>query len=161
MHGARECAGNVQQLCAQKYAASTPQWWAFVQCQNAAGRYAVGEPALAARCAAEAGLAWAGAPAGTCAAVGSGGASAEARALLAASALRTKALGIKCVGAPRRTAGGADAGHRNSCTVVLNGRHVCVRDDGAWKACAGGHTPADFVRQIAAEHARLNGGVVD
>jgi hypothetical protein len=97
MHGTRECAGNVQQLCAQKYAASTPQWWAFVQCQNAAGRYAVGEPALAARCAAEAGLAWAGAPAGACAAVGDAGASAEARALLAASALRTKALGIKCV----------------------------------------------------------------
>jgi hypothetical protein len=44
---------------------------------------------------------------------------------------------------------------------VLNGRHGCVRDDGAWKACAGGHTPDDFVRQIAAEHARLNGGVVD
>jgi hypothetical protein len=29
-HGPDECAGNVQELCAAKYAPS--QWWDFVQC---------------------------------------------------------------------------------------------------------------------------------
>jgi hypothetical protein len=96
MHGAQECAGNVQQLCAQAYH-DTDAWWAFVQCQNAAGRYAVGDAALARRCARAAGLDWEDAPAGRCAAIGRGSASAEGRARLRESVARTRAMGIEYV----------------------------------------------------------------
>src|ERR1700722_7859140 len=32
MHGPNECAGNVQQLCAEMYTPS--EWWNFVQCMK-------------------------------------------------------------------------------------------------------------------------------
>ena len=59
--------------------------------------------------------------------------------------------------------------------MIINGKHVCVRD-GEWKSCEvrthlvglcvstltdpramqGGHAPADFIRQIEEEYNKLN-----
>jgi hypothetical protein len=94
MHGEIECAGNVQQLCTQKYH-PTELWWKFVQCQNAAGRYEVGKPELAQKCAAEVGIEWDGTPVDQCAVVGRNGASQEGRTLLRESAITTAAMNIK------------------------------------------------------------------
>jgi hypothetical protein len=96
MHGDIECQGNIQQLCAATYHPQE-QWWPFVQCQNAAGRYSVGDPELAQRCAVEAGIDWDGYAAGRCAVVGDEGAAEEGRGLLQASAVKTASLGIRFV----------------------------------------------------------------
>ena len=62
--------------------------------------------------------------------------------------------------------------NRNSCTVLISGRAVCIHDE-TWKKCEvsglpealaveiliflkNGHTVDDFVRQIEEEHERLN-----
>ncbi len=43
------------------------RWWAFVQCQNFGGRYEVGKPETALRCANTAQLDWEGSGVGACA----------------------------------------------------------------------------------------------
>ncbi|KAI1795114.1 hypothetical protein LXA43DRAFT_1110669 [Ganoderma leucocontextum] len=128
MHGQNECAGNVQELCAIKYA-PFERWWEFVQCQNFQGRYEVGKPATALKCANSAKLDW----------ENSGdGKGEEGLSLLQQSVQETNLLGIE-----------------KSCTVIINGKQVCIRD-GEWKQCEGGHTPADFIRQIEEEYDKLN-----
>ncbi|PIL37032.1 hypothetical protein GSI_00724 [Ganoderma sinense ZZ0214-1] len=137
MHGPNECAGNVQELCAIKYA-PFERWWEFVQCQNFQGRYEVGKPATALKCANSAKLDWENSGVGACAGLSGDGKGKEGIDLLRESIQATKLLGIE-----------------KSCTVIINGKQVCVRD-GAWKECEGGHTPADFIRQIEEEYAKLN-----
>lgn len=39
-------------------------------------------------------------------------------------------------------------GITKSATIQIEGKTVCVRDDGAWKECEGGHEVGDFVKQI-------------
>lgn len=39
-------------------------------------------------------------------------------------------------------------GIEKSATVQIEGKTVCVRDDGAWKECEGGHDVGDFVKAI-------------
>ncbi|CEQ43006.1 SPOSA6832_04880, partial [Sporobolomyces salmonicolor] len=46
-------------------------------------------------------------------------------------------------------------GITKSCTVMLNGRKICIHD-GVWKDCDAGHEVGDFVRQITDEWNRLN-----
>ncbi|KAG1755701.1 hypothetical protein EDB19DRAFT_1625282 [Suillus lakei] len=135
MHGQEECAGNVQELCAAKYH-PTSQWWSFVQCQNFQGRDDIGTPETALNCAKAAGIDWENGEAGQCA--GKDGRGTEGIQLLQQSANDSIAAGIQ-----------------TSCTIIINGRQVCIRD-GTWYNCEGGHLPADFIRQINEEYDRLN-----
>ncbi|KAJ6485012.1 hypothetical protein C8R47DRAFT_1130511 [Mycena vitilis] len=136
-HGPTECAGNVQQLCAAKYA-NPGAWWDFVQCQNSHGRYQVGLPDVALQCAELAGINWESSGVGSCAGSDASGKAAEGIELLHESLLLGKALKIE-----------------KSCTVLIDRKKVCVRDD-TWKECDGGHGVDDFVRQINREWDNLN-----
>jgi hypothetical protein len=91
MHGAEECAGNVQQLCVHKYAPFW-NWWEFVKCQNYQGRDNIGKPEVALKCAQRAGIDWKTGGAGVCA--GSGKASEGVR-LLRESVILSHELGVK------------------------------------------------------------------
>ena len=42
----------------------------------------------------------------------------------------------------------SEAGVSKSCTVRLNGKVRCIRDDGEWKECEGGHTAEDLVADV-------------
>jgi len=141
MHGPEECAGNVQQLCAAKYEPFV-RWWEFVQCQNQRGRTRVGKPEVALECAKAAGIHWQQSKTGECAGRNGAGRGKEFEgvALLKRSVQASESLGI-----------------RKSCTIIINGKQVCVRDDGMWKDCKAGHRPEDFIRQINAEYDTLNG----
>ncbi|KAH7914365.1 hypothetical protein BJ138DRAFT_1133468 [Hygrophoropsis aurantiaca] len=135
LHGPEECAGNVQELCVAKYH-PTSVWWPFVQCQNFQGREKIGTPETAASCASAAGIDWENGEAGQCA--GQDGQGEEGIQLLQASAAHSVELDIQ-----------------KSCTVLINGEKVCIRD-GTWYECENGHAPADFIRQINEVYERLN-----
>jgi len=94
MHGPEECAGNVQQLCVNKYA-PFENWWEFVQCQNFQGRENVGNPGVALKCATTAGIDWETSGAGVCAGLDGDGKGEEGVALLRRSTLLGKELGIQ------------------------------------------------------------------
>ncbi|GJE84125.1 hypothetical protein PsYK624_002010 [Phanerochaete sordida] len=136
-HGAVECAGNVQELCAIKYA-ERATWWRFIQCQNFEGRYEVGKPETALKCARAVGIDWADSDIGRCAGPDGSGTGEEGVGLLLESVKNTTRLGIE-----------------KSCTILISGKQVCIRDE-TWKECEGGHAPEDFVRQINEEYERLN-----
>ncbi len=95
MHGPEECAGNVQELCAVKYAPTTLDWWNFVQCQNSFGRYKVGTPEVALSCAKEVGLDWVGGAIGKCAGNNGSGRAQEGVKLLQDSVRYTESLGVR------------------------------------------------------------------
>lgn len=108
----------------------------------------MGERAVAQVCATKAGIDWA--------LLDACKAGREGTRLLLESVQATKALGIV-----------------NSCTVLVNGRKVCVRDDNKWRDCEvraahpvsvpnptraqNGSEVDDFVRQIEDAYAELNG----
>ncbi|EMD40824.1 hypothetical protein CERSUDRAFT_111406 [Gelatoporia subvermispora B] len=138
MHGAEECAGNVQELCAMKYT-SQNEWWEFVQCQNFHGRDNVGLPETALKCANTAKIDWEGSGVGNCTGVDGSGKAEEGVKLLQESVKTSQAIGIK-----------------KSCTIIINGKQVCIHD-GTWKDCENGHTVSDFVKQIEEEYQKLNG----
>jgi hypothetical protein len=94
LHGPGECAGNVQELCAIKY---TPlsTWWKFVQCQNALGRYEVGKPEVALKCAKEVDLDWEFSGVGGCVGLDGSGKGEEGVKLLQESVTFSKELGIQ------------------------------------------------------------------
>ncbi|KAI0053633.1 hypothetical protein FA95DRAFT_1481210 [Auriscalpium vulgare] len=137
MHGREECAGNVQQLCAAKYA-PVKNWWEFVMCQNYQTREKIGTPEVALQCARAAEIDWESSQVGQCAGLDGSGLGEEGIQLLHESIKNTQELNIT-----------------NSCTVVINKRKVCVRDE-TWKQCENGHNRIDFIRQIEAEYQRLN-----
>ncbi|KAH9853613.1 hypothetical protein C2E23DRAFT_884771 [Lenzites betulinus] len=137
-HGPEECAGNVHELCAIKYT-STRRWWSFVQCLNFKGRSEIGKPETALQCAKTKDLDWENSGVGTCAGIDGSGKGEEGVRLLQQSVTATREMGIQ-----------------KSCTVVINGKPVCIRDDETWKECEGGHTPKDFIRQIEEEYNKLN-----
>ncbi|TFK75919.1 hypothetical protein BDN72DRAFT_356691 [Pluteus cervinus] len=126
LHGPEECAGNVQQLCVAKYAPSST-WWEFVQCQNYEGRYRVGSPDLALKCAEAVGIDWVQGGAGQCAGLDGSGKGEEGVRLLRESVESTQTRGIV-----------------RSCTVLIQGQQVCIHD-GTWKSC-----------EINEEYERLN-----
>lgn len=95
MHGAEECAGNVQQLCVAKYEPTF--WWEFVQCQNYEGRQNIGNPALALKCARVTGIDWETSKAGKCAGLDGSGRGAEGVGLLKESLALGQKLGIEYV----------------------------------------------------------------
>jgi len=137
LHGPQECAGNVQQLCVFAHE-SRKVWWEFDQCQNFEGREQIGTPELALKCARTAGIDWEASETGQCAGLDGSGTGEEGIALLKKSVKLGKEMDIT-----------------KSCTIVINGRKVCVHDS-TWKECENGHSVGDFVRQINDEYARLN-----
>lgn len=44
----------------------------------------------------------------------------------------------------------SEANVTKSCTVRLNNEVRCIRDDGEWKDCDGGHEPVDLVGDVKA-----------
>ncbi|KZT12569.1 uncharacterized protein LAESUDRAFT_718841 [Laetiporus sulphureus 93-53] len=136
-HGPDECAGNVHELCAMKHA-SALQFWEFVQCENYQGRDKIGLPETALQCAKTANIDWEDSGVGACAGLDGSGKAAEGVQLLQDSVKASQAMGIK-----------------NSCTVLINGKQVCIHD-GTWKECENGHTAHDFIRQINEEYQKLN-----
>ncbi|KAL7282315.1 hypothetical protein PYCCODRAFT_1440770 [Trametes coccinea BRFM310] len=136
-HGPEECAGNVHELCAIKHA-PTKRWWSFVQCLNFQGRNEIGKPEKAIQCAKTAELDWENSGVGACAGVDGSGKAEEGVRLLQQSVAITQELGIE-----------------KSCTVMINGKQVCIHDE-TWKECEGGHAPKDFIRQIEEEYEKLN-----
>ncbi|KAI0736196.1 hypothetical protein C8Q72DRAFT_768944 [Fomitopsis betulina] len=137
-HGPSECAGNVHQLCAMKYA-SPSAFWEFVQCQNYQGIEKIGRPDTALKCASTAQIDWVSSGAGDCAGLDGSGRAREGVLLLQNSVNVTEELGIK-----------------KSCTILINQKQVCIHD-GTWKQCENGHNVHDFVRQINQEYNKLNG----
>ncbi|KAF7433429.1 hypothetical protein PC9H_005381 [Pleurotus ostreatus] len=137
MHGAQECAGNIQQLCVSKYT-TAQEWWAFVQCQNYHGRESVGDPDLALSCAGASKIDWEGSGVGQCAGNDASGKAPEGIAMLKESLQLAQNLDIN-----------------KSCTVLINKKAVCVHD-GTWKDCEKGHDVNDFVKQIEEEYEHLN-----
>lgn len=95
MHGAEECAGNVQQLCVARYEPSS--WWEFVQCQNYEGREHVGSPDVALRCARIVGIEWNISQAGECAGLDGSGKGSEGIRLLKESVILSQKLRIEWV----------------------------------------------------------------
>ncbi len=47
---------------------------------------------------------------------------------------------------------------RNSCTILVNDKPICIRDDNSWKNCSSGHEVADFVRAVEEAWHELNPG---
>jgi hypothetical protein len=94
MHGAEECAGNVQQLCVAKYE-PFPDWWQFIQCQNYEGREKIGSPELALKCAKTVGIDWENSKAGRCAGLDGSGTGSEGAALLRENVVLGRRVGIK------------------------------------------------------------------
>jgi len=136
-HGPLECAGNVQQLCVAKYE-PFQSLWEFVMCQNSRGTGAIGRFDTAVECGTVAGFDWVDSDAGRCAGEDARGATTEGLGLLKENIKITKALGIE-----------------KSCTVVINGRKVCIHDE-TWQECQGGHSVESFVKQIQDEYEKLN-----
>ncbi|KAH8105958.1 hypothetical protein BXZ70DRAFT_917558 [Cristinia sonorae] len=136
-HGPAECAGNVHELCAQKYEPFA-KWWRFVLCQNSQNeRSKIGTPGVTLGCAAQAGIDWT-ASAGVCAGPNGAANGEEGLRLLRESVEVTKSLNIT-----------------KSCTIIINSKQVCIRDS-TWYSCEGGHRVVDFVRQIEEEYEKLN-----
>lgn len=96
MHGRQECAGNVQQLCVNKYAPFS-NWWEFIKCQNYQGRENIGSPEVAFKCAETADVDLQASGAGQCIALDGSGTGPEGVALLQDSARLGKELGITYV----------------------------------------------------------------
>ena len=94
MHGAEECAGNVQQLCVAKHETSS-RWWEFVQCQNYEGRERIGNPDVTLMCARTVGIDWNTSQTGKCAGLDGCGRGTEGVRLLKESAVASDLLGIK------------------------------------------------------------------
>ncbi|KZT74269.1 hypothetical protein DAEQUDRAFT_720429 [Daedalea quercina L-15889] len=136
-HGPAECAGNVHELCAMKYA-SPSEFWEFVQCQNYQGIDKIGQPDTALKCANTAQIDWVNSGMGDCAGLDGSGKAPEGILLLQHSVNVTEELGIE-----------------KSCTIIINGKQVCIHD-GTWKQCENGHNVHDFVRQINHEYKKLN-----
>lgn len=135
MHGPEECAGNVQQLCVNKYA-PFKNWWEFVMCQNYQGREYIGEPDVALKCANIAGIDWETSGAGQCAGLDGSGKGSEGVGLLKESVLLTEQMNLRCVLSMLYPDNRSETSilNRTSCTVVINGRAVCVHDE-IWKNC--------------------------
>ncbi|KDN37251.1 hypothetical protein K437DRAFT_296604 [Tilletiaria anomala UBC 951] len=148
-HGDQECLGNIQELCVMKRLKSSKvgqrydlspsdaqaKWWDFVQCLNFEGLGEIGKNnALAKRC-----LDIVGGPHWENDGVEACIDGKEGRDLLLESVKASKKAGIK-----------------NSCTILIDSKPICTRDDNQWKNCSSGHDVSDFVHAIEVVHKRLN-----
>ncbi|KAI5455118.1 hypothetical protein NCC49_002389 [Naganishia albida] len=160
MHGDRECAGNIHQLCMQRHtfnstfsppsstadepyisSSSLPPYWSFTLAQNFIDSSRTGDLDYAKQCAKAVGVNWE--ESGVAGCVGEAGANdatsggKEGQALLLESVERLIDLDVT-----------------KSCTILLEGKIRCVHD-GSWKNCDDGHEILDFVHSIDREYERL------
>ena len=75
----------------------TSVWWRFVQCQNFQGRYQVGKPETALKCAHAADLDWEHSDVGECAGTDASGKGEEGLVLLKQSVQNSKKMNIEYV----------------------------------------------------------------
>jgi hypothetical protein len=102
-------------------------------CQNYQGRENIGGANVALKCARLTKIDWETSEVGQCAGIDGSGTGEEGIALLKESVQATKALEIEYV-LVRITRDRASCLSRKSCTILINGKQVCVRD-GEWKQC--------------------------
>lgn len=91
-HGPQECAGDVHQLCAAKYAESFAHFWEFIHCSNYQGLDKIGRLETASKCAKSANIDW-NAGLGEC--IGPDGHGEEGVRLLKESVQMAEQLGIE------------------------------------------------------------------
>ncbi|BGP29753.1 hypothetical protein JCM10296v2_001498 [Rhodotorula toruloides] len=130
-HGDRECKGNVQQLCAEKYWGAEGAWQ-FIQCLNYDPNARVGNEQAARECGRLIGRDWTqdlqecvDGP--------------EGRKLARKSAKKLSKLRVE-----------------KSCSILVRGEVVCIHDS-TWQHCRSGHEVGDFKRLIEREWERENG----
>lgn len=124
----------MQQLCVAKYT-DPNAWWSFVHCQNFQGAGKIGTPEVALKCAKTANIDWENGGAGQCAGLDGSGKGEEGVGLLQQSVQDTEALGIEYVYSQSKSICLLNnASCRKSCTILINGRQVCIHD-GEWKQC--------------------------
>lgn len=128
-HGPTECLGNILMLCAAAEYPDPKAYLGFANCLIA-DYTAIPSQSLAEDCALEHGLDFG--VLNDCMSRDSGG---YGMGLLRASVLRSQQVGV-----------------RTSCTVRLEERVRCVRDEGRWKECGQGERPEDLVRDIERLH---------
>ncbi|EFJ39347.1 hypothetical protein VOLCADRAFT_108673 [Volvox carteri f. nagariensis] len=138
-HGPIECAGDVQQLCAQRYGGQDPAdgsnfGWSFLMCQNQRFND-VGSPELAATC-----LKTSLFPNHIADKVRSCWSGEEGAQLLQVSAAEARRRGAQ-----------------RSCTIFVGGTYRCTHDGAQWYDCPGGPEVSDFVRTVCEEYKRLSG----
>lgn len=125
MHGPSECLGNIIELCAAKLHPDPKIYLGFTMCLTRDYQDIPSEELLRA-CALEHGMSFD--KLNDCASRDDG---AYGMDLLRNSMERS-----------------ADAGVATSCTVRLDGKQWCVRDDGTWRDCEHGHEVGDLVDDI-------------
>ncbi|KAJ7591086.1 hypothetical protein C8J56DRAFT_934649 [Mycena floridula] len=129
-HGPLECAGNIQQLCVAEHEPFNTLW-DFVMCQDQ-NKDSIGRIERAVECAEIAGFNWTQSQAGNCAS-----SSGEGLQLLKDNIKRARAMEIE-----------------KSCTILINGRKVCIHDS-SWKDCPDGHSVESFVERIEKEYEQI------
>ncbi|KAJ8296197.1 Actin-related protein 2/3 complex subunit 3 [Rhodotorula toruloides] len=130
-HGDRECRGNVQQLCAERYWGAEGAW-EFIQCLNYDPNARVGNERAARECGRLIGRDWTK-QSQQCVE------GEEGRKLARQSAKRLSELGVE-----------------KSCSILVRGEVVCIHDS-TWQHCPSGHEVGDFKRLIEREWERENG----
>lgn len=127
-HGQEECLGNIIELCAADLYPDPKIYLGFTMCLTK--QYSdIPDRTLVEDCALEHGISMA--KLNACAVDEDGAMSVD---MLKDSFNRS-----------------SEAGVSKSCTVRLNGKVRCVRDDGKWTDCVGGHTAHDLVSDILEE----------
>ncbi|KAL7337178.1 actin-related protein ARPC3, partial [Rhodotorula toruloides] len=130
-HGDRECRGNVQQLCAERYWGAESAW-EFIQCLNYDPNARVGNERAARECGRLIGRDWTK-QLQQCVE------GEEGRKLARQSAKRLSKLRVE-----------------KSCSILVRGEVVCIHDS-TWQRCPSGHEVGDFKRLIEREWERENG----
>ncbi|KAF3156871.1 hypothetical protein TWF106_004058 [Orbilia oligospora] len=129
-HGPDECLGDMLELCAYELHKDRPQMWlGFINCMGQ-NYQNIPQDAYVSNCASEYGLSF--------------------DQLERCAASEDENRGMELLRASARRA--IDQGISTSCTVTVNGKTVCVRDNGQWKGCTG--SKDDLVQEV--QHAYDN-----
>ena len=129
-HGPDECLGDMLELCAYELHKDRPQMWlGFINCMGQ-NYQEIPQDAHVSNCASEYGLSF--------------------EQLERCAASEDENRGMELLRASARRA--IDRGISTSCTVTVNGRTVCVRDDGQSKGCTG--SKEDLIQEV--QHAYDN-----
>lgn len=131
-HGPEECLGNIIELCVQKQYPNPKTYLGFTMCMTKEYED-IPKRELVEDCALEHGVSMQ--KINDCATLEGGS---NGVAMLQQSFNRS-----------------AEAGVSKSCTVRLNGKVRCVRDDGNWTDCEGGSEASDLVRDVNDEYEAL------
>jgi hypothetical protein len=132
MHGPSECLGNILELCAAAFYPDPKLYLGFTMCL-AQDYEEIPQRSLVEDCALEHGLSFD--KLNSCASYEDG----DGMSLLRASVRRS-----------------AEANVRTSCTIRLDEKVRCVRDDGEWKDCDAGYKVEDLVGDVNMLYESLN-----